>query len=181
MALLDPIPSPVSNADFAALEWEPLLALVAGFAASAVGRAAIVALRPSTDAEWITHQHQLTGEMRLLLEEQISIALGGLFDPTQLADKARIPENALEADGIAGGGAAGARYCRVAGAAAGAAGAGGGPAAGIVGVVVDAVGRPAAAGGDHRAQDHAGRLAGRRRFAGTGPHSPRAGAAAASD
>jgi DNA mismatch repair protein MutS2 len=97
MALLDPIPSPVSNADFAALEWEPLLALVAGFAASAVGRAAIVALRPSTDAEWITHQHQLTGEMRLLLEEQISIALGGLFDPTELADKARIPENALEA------------------------------------------------------------------------------------
>jgi DNA mismatch repair protein MutS2 len=97
MALLDPIPSPVAHADFAALEWEPLLAMVAGFAASAVGRAAIVALRPSTDAEWMTQQHQLTGEMRLLLEEQISIALGGLFDPAQLADKARIPENALEA------------------------------------------------------------------------------------
>jgi DNA mismatch repair protein MutS2 len=97
MALLDPIPSPVVNADFAALEWEPLLAFVAGFAASPVGRAAILAFRPSTDEPWITHQHQLTGEVRLLLEEQVSIPLGGLFDPMQLADKARIPDVALEA------------------------------------------------------------------------------------
>jgi DNA mismatch repair protein MutS2 len=97
MPLLDPIPSPVAHADFAALEWDPLLALVAGFAASPVGRAAILALQPSTDEAWITHQHRLTGEVRLLIEEQISIPLGGLFDPTQLADKARIPEVALEA------------------------------------------------------------------------------------
>src|SRR5580698_5586043 len=95
--LLDPIPSPVANADLVALEWEPLLALVAGFAASAIGRDAIVALRPSTDETWIRSQHGLTGEIRLLLEEQVSIALGGLFDPTQLAAKARIPEAALEA------------------------------------------------------------------------------------
>ncbi len=97
MPLLDPIPSPVENADFAALEWEPLLALVAGFAASPVGRAAILGFQPSTDPQWIDRQHQLTGEVRLLIEEQISIALGGLFDPTELADKARIPDVALEA------------------------------------------------------------------------------------
>jgi len=97
MPLLDPIPSPVEHADFAALEWEPLLALVAGFAASPVGRNAILDLRPSTDEEWIASQHQLTGEVRLLLEEQVSIPLGGLFDPTQLADKAKIPGAALEA------------------------------------------------------------------------------------
>jgi DNA mismatch repair protein MutS2 len=97
MALLDPIPSPIEHADLAALEWEPLLALVAGFAASPVGRAAILALRPSSDEEWIRRQHQLTGEVRLLLAEQVSIALGGLFDPTELAAKARIPEVALEA------------------------------------------------------------------------------------
>ena len=42
-------------------------------------------------------QHQLTGEVRLVLEEQISIPLGGLFDPTQLAAKAQIPGAALEA------------------------------------------------------------------------------------
>jgi DNA mismatch repair protein MutS2 len=98
MPLLDPIPSPVEHTDFAALEWEPLLALIAGFAASPVGRHAILDLRPSTDEAWITHQHQLTGEIRLVLAEQISIPLGGLFDPTQLAAKAQIPDAALEAN-----------------------------------------------------------------------------------
>ena len=98
MPLLDPIPSPVQDADLAALEWDSLLALIAGFAASPVGRQAILSLRPSCDAQWITLQHQLTGEVRLLLAEQVSIPLSGLFDPTQLAAKAQIPEAALEAD-----------------------------------------------------------------------------------
>jgi DNA mismatch repair protein MutS2 len=97
MSLLDPIPSPVAHADFAALEWEPLLVLIAGFAASPVGRDAILSLRPSTDEEWISRQHLLAGEVRLLLEEQISIPLGGLFDPTQHVAKAQIPGAALEA------------------------------------------------------------------------------------
>src|ERR1017187_6331737 len=97
MPLLDPIPSPVEHADFAALEWEPLLALVAGFAASPVGRGAILSLQPSPDEAWIARQHQLTGEVRLALSEQVSIPLGGLFDPTQHAAKAQIPGAALEA------------------------------------------------------------------------------------
>jgi DNA mismatch repair protein MutS2 len=97
MSLLDPIPSTVVHADFAVLEWEPLLGLVAGFAASPVGRQAILDLRPSTDEGWIKRQHQLTGEVRLSLEEQVSIPLGGLFDPTELAAKAQIPGAALEA------------------------------------------------------------------------------------
>jgi DNA mismatch repair protein MutS2 len=98
MPLLDPIPSPVLNADYAALEWEPLLALVAGFAASPVGRNAILELKPSTDEAWIASQHQLTGELRLLLLEQTSIPVGGLFDPTHFAAKAQIPGAALEAN-----------------------------------------------------------------------------------
>jgi DNA mismatch repair protein MutS2 len=97
MGLLDPIPSPVEHADLAALEWSPLLALVAGFAASPVGREAILALHPSTDEEWIGRQHRLAGEVRLMLEEQASIALGGLFDPTQFVAKAQIDGAALEA------------------------------------------------------------------------------------
>jgi DNA mismatch repair protein MutS2 len=97
MSLLDPIPFPVEHADFAALEWEPLLGLLAGFAASTVGRQAILELRPSTDEVWITRQHQLAGEVRLALEEQVSIPLGGLFDPTQLAAKSQIAGAALEA------------------------------------------------------------------------------------
>ncbi len=95
--LLDPIPSPVEHADYAALEWEPLLALVAGYAASPVGREAILVLQPSTDEEWIGGQHRLVSEVRLLLEEQVSIPLGGLLDPTQLAAKAQIAGAALEA------------------------------------------------------------------------------------
>jgi len=102
MPLLDPIPSPVLHADFAALEWEPLLALVAGFAASPVGRHAILDLKPSTDEAWIGRQHQLTGEVRQMLAEQVSIPLGGLFDPTQLAAKAQIPGAALEANELEG-------------------------------------------------------------------------------
>ena len=98
MPLLDPIPSLVLDADFAALEWEALLALVAGFAASPVGRAAILSLAPSTDEDWITRQHRLTEELRLLLVEQTSIPMGGLFDPTQHAAKAQIPGAALEAN-----------------------------------------------------------------------------------
>jgi DNA mismatch repair protein MutS2 len=98
MPLLDPIPSPVEHADFAALEWQPLLALIAGFAASPVGRNAILDLTPSTDETWVRRQHDLTGELRLLLAEQTSIPVGGLFDPTQHAAKAQIPGAALEAD-----------------------------------------------------------------------------------
>jgi DNA mismatch repair protein MutS2 len=98
MALLDPVPSPVVDADLAALEWEPLLALVAGYAGSPVGRAYLLALRPSTNEAWIARQHQLVGELRLLLGEQVSIPLGGLFDPTQMAAKAQIPGAALEAN-----------------------------------------------------------------------------------
>jgi DNA mismatch repair protein MutS2 len=102
MPLLDPIPSPVEHADLAALEWQPLLALVAGFAASPVGREAILALHPSTDEAWIARQHLLAAEVRLILEEQISIPLGGLFDPTQLAAKAQIAGAALEAAELQG-------------------------------------------------------------------------------
>ncbi|MGA2538889.1 MAG: endonuclease MutS2, partial [Terracidiphilus sp.] len=97
MPLLDPIPSPVEHADYTSLEWEPLLALVAGFAASPVGRNAILDLKPSSDEDWIGRQHQLTAEMRLILDEQVSIPCGGLFDPTEFAAKAQIPGAALEA------------------------------------------------------------------------------------
>lgn len=96
MPLLDPIPAPVEHADTIALEWEPLLLFVSGYAASSVGREAIRTLQPSTDADWMARQHQLWQEVRLLLEEHVSIPLGGLLDPTQMASKAQIPGAALE-------------------------------------------------------------------------------------
>ena len=96
MPLLDPIPAPVIHLDAAALEWQPFLALLAGYAVSRVGREAALALIPSTDQAWIDRQHQLVQELRLLLDAAAQIPLGGLFDPTQLADKSRIPGAALE-------------------------------------------------------------------------------------
>ena len=96
MPLLDPIPAPVTHLDAAALEWQPFLGLLAGYAVSRVGREAALALIPSTDQAWIDRQHQLVQELRLLLDAAAQIPLGGLFDPTQLADKSRIPGAALE-------------------------------------------------------------------------------------
>ena len=181
MPLLDPIPSPVEFADFAALEWEPLLALVAGFAASPVGRNAILELQPSTDEAWIAQQHQLTGELRLLLDEQTSIPVGGLFDPTQHAAKAQIPGAALEANELQA-------IARLANDVASWQSLLQSPPARLVGKLSGLCSlssalttslRPLAE--IHRAHHPARRLAGRQRLARAGPHPPRAGAPAAPD
>ena len=97
-SLLDPIPAPVQHLDAAALEWHPLLALLAGYAISRVGREGLLTLHPSTDQPWIEHQHELVAELRALLSTGATVPLGGLFDPTQLAAKSEIPGAALEAD-----------------------------------------------------------------------------------
>ena len=94
--LLDPVPDPVPHLDARALEWNPLLSLIASFAVSAPGREAIAELVPSTSAAWIERQHQLVSELRTLLESAVSVALGGLFDPTTVLAKAQIPDAALE-------------------------------------------------------------------------------------
>ena len=179
MPLLDPIPSPVWNADFAALEWEPLLALVAGFAASPGRPPGDSRPGPSTDEDWIARQHQLTGELRLLLDEQISIPLGGLFDPTQHAAKAQIPGAALEANELQA-------IARLANDVASWQSLLQSPPARLVGKLPGlsaafrrADHQPAAAGRIHRAHHSARRLAGRQRLARAGPHPPRAGAPAA--
>ncbi len=79
-----------------ALEWGRLLELVAAFVHSKVTREWLLAMRPSRDSSWIDQQHGLVGEMRLLLAQGVSPALGGLFDPTLLTDKARIQGALLE-------------------------------------------------------------------------------------
>jgi DNA mismatch repair protein MutS2 len=94
--LLDPIPAPVAHLDATALEWQPLLALVASYAVSRVGREGLLALSPSTEQSWIEQQHQLVAELRTLMNSGVTIPLGGLFDPTQLAAKSQIPDAALE-------------------------------------------------------------------------------------
>ena len=83
-----------------ALEWGRLLELVASFVHSRVAREWLLGMKPSRDAAWIDQQHDLVGEMRLLLGQGASPALGGLFDPTKLTDKARIEGAVLEPEEI---------------------------------------------------------------------------------
>jgi len=96
MPLLAPTPAPVPHLDATALEWPPLLALLSTYAISRVAKESLQSLTPSTDGDWINHQHQLVQEIRQLLTTTTVIPLGGLFDPTQLADKSKIPAAALE-------------------------------------------------------------------------------------
>jgi DNA mismatch repair protein MutS2 len=83
-----------------ALEWSRLLELVASFAHSTVAREWLLAMKPSRDPFWIEQQHDLVSEMRSLLAQGISPALGGLFDPTRMTDKARIQGALLEPEEI---------------------------------------------------------------------------------
>jgi DNA mismatch repair protein MutS2 len=83
-----------------ALEWGRLLELVASFASSAVAREWLLGMKPSRDTSWIDGQHDLVSEMRLLLGQGVSPALGGLFDPITLTDRARIEGALLEPEEI---------------------------------------------------------------------------------
>jgi len=97
---LKPVPSTVEECSCEALEWSRLLELVASFVHSRVARAWLLGMRPSQDPSWIDQQHDLVSEMRLLLGQGVSPALGGLFDPTKLTDKARIEGAVLEPEEI---------------------------------------------------------------------------------
>jgi DNA mismatch repair protein MutS2 len=100
VALLNPIPSPVSDFSSTMLEWPRFLELVAGYSHSAVGRSWAFGLQPSTDIEFLSREHALVAEMRRLLAQRVSVALGSLIDPTVLLDKSRIEGAALEAEEI---------------------------------------------------------------------------------
>jgi DNA mismatch repair protein MutS2 len=97
---LEPVPAVVEECSCEALEWARLLELVASFVHSSVARAWLLAMKPSRDILWIDQQHTLLSEMRLLLGQGVSPSLGGLFDPTQLTDKARIQGALLEPEEI---------------------------------------------------------------------------------
>jgi DNA mismatch repair protein MutS2 len=83
-----------------ALEWSRLLEVMASFVHSSVAREWVLAMMPSRDSSWIGRQHDLVDEMRLLLGQGGAPALGGLFDPTRMTDKARIQGSSLEPEEI---------------------------------------------------------------------------------
>ena len=100
MSLFDPVPEVVEECSCEALEWGRLLDLVASFVHSSVTREWMLSIKPSRDSAWVQQQHDLVSEMRLLLGQGTSPSLGGLFDPTQLTDKARIQGALLEPEEI---------------------------------------------------------------------------------
>lgn len=94
MPLLPEIPAPVAPSQ--PLEWDKFVVFLGGYTQSALGRAWIAALVPSTDREWVARQQRLVAEMRLLVAAGIMPQLRALFDPTDLLAKARIEGVALE-------------------------------------------------------------------------------------
>lgn len=100
VALTPSIPIRVSDCNGSALEWDRFLDLLAGYAQSAVGKAWLLALGPSMDADWLNREHSMIDEMRLLAGSGSLPGLAALFDPSELLAKARIEGVALEAEEI---------------------------------------------------------------------------------
>ena len=96
MPLLPEIPGPIAASS--PLEWDKFVAFVGGYAQSALGRAWIGALTPSTDRAWVGRQQALVAEMRLLVAAGVMPQLRALFDPSDLLAKARIEGVALESE-----------------------------------------------------------------------------------
>ena len=93
--LLPNVPSPLAESSAAALEWPRLREHIAGFAASPLGRAWVLALEPCSDASWIEAQQQRTAEIRDFLTGGGTFDFHGLFDPTDLLDQSRLEGAAL--------------------------------------------------------------------------------------
>ncbi|HEY6448400.1 MAG TPA: Smr/MutS family protein [Acidobacteriaceae bacterium] len=97
MPLLPSIPSPIAPGP--ALEWDKFVAFLGAQTQSALGRAWIAALTPSSDRAWIARQHALVAEMRLLAGGGSVVPVTrSLFDPSDLLAKARIEGVALESE-----------------------------------------------------------------------------------
>jgi DNA mismatch repair protein MutS2 len=98
--LLPVIPFPLRESSAAALEWTRLRDHIAGRTFSPLGRAWVLAIEPCADLAWIDQQQQRTAELRTMLARGGSFEFRGLFDPTELLDKAHIDGAALESTEI---------------------------------------------------------------------------------
>jgi DNA mismatch repair protein MutS2 len=86
----------MTNSSARVLEFEPLRAMLRGYAASDLGRARVAALAPSVDLAWIQNQHQLTAEIREFRRVGGGFEFAGLTQLSDLIEKARISGAALE-------------------------------------------------------------------------------------
>jgi DNA mismatch repair protein MutS2 len=90
------VPTPLVHSSAAALEFDRLRQMVRGCCQSELGQQAVDALAPTTDADWIERQQQLTAEVRNFLRAGGRFDFGGLADPSQLVLRARISGATLE-------------------------------------------------------------------------------------
>jgi DNA mismatch repair protein MutS2 len=95
VVFLPEIPNPLAEIGAKALQWAELIGHIAGRAQSPLGRAWAAALAPSGDADWIDQQQQRNAEMQRLLVGG-SFDFHGIFDVSEMLDKARIDGAALE-------------------------------------------------------------------------------------
>ena len=89
-------PAPLSEIGAKALQWNDLQQQLAERAQSPLGRACVLALQPSAELAWIEQQQQRTEEMRRLITGGGAFQFRGIFDPSDMLDKARIEGSALE-------------------------------------------------------------------------------------
>lgn len=96
MAFLPEIPAELSAISATALQWPELIAYLAGRTQSLLGRQWVSALQPSFDSAWIDKQQQRNAEMQRVISGG-SFDFRGIYDVTEVLEKARIDGSALEA------------------------------------------------------------------------------------
>jgi len=94
--LIQPTPAPLAETGAKALQLADLQQQLSDRAQSSLGRARVMALVPSDNLAWIEEQQQRTAEIRRLVAGGGGFDFRGIFDPTEVLDKARIEGSALE-------------------------------------------------------------------------------------
>ncbi|MBA3915060.1 MAG: endonuclease MutS2, partial [Acidobacteriales bacterium] len=90
----------MSHTSAGVLEFEGLRDLLRGYTASPLGQARLAALSPTTDAEWIANQQQLTAEIREFRRVGGRFDFSGLSDVSAQVEKSKIVGATLETDEI---------------------------------------------------------------------------------
>jgi DNA mismatch repair protein MutS2 len=95
VAFLPEIPDRLTEIGGKALQWPDLVEHLSNRAQSSLGQAWIAALQPSANSVWIHRQQQRNSEMKRPLAGG-SFNFRGIFDVTEMLDKARIEGVALD-------------------------------------------------------------------------------------
>jgi DNA mismatch repair protein MutS2 len=90
------LPEPLVHSSGKVLEFEPLRALLRGYASSPLGQEWIAKLNATADRGWIKNQQQLTSEVREFRRVGGRFEFTGLVEIAKLVEKSRISGAALE-------------------------------------------------------------------------------------